>query len=90
MNKTETVLLVVISFFNLLALILFYIDKIRAKKGLSRISEADLLLSAFLGGVGAIFGMKLFRHKTKHKLFKISVPIFAVLHLGLIAIIALS
>jgi uncharacterized membrane protein YsdA (DUF1294 family) len=69
---------------------LYLIDKLKSKKGAERISEDNLLLSSFLGGIGAFLGMRLFRHKTKHLKFKISVPIFAVFHIGLILIICFS
>ena len=69
---------------NLLAFALYGIDKAKAKRGAWRIPEATLLLVAFLGGsVGALLGMELFRHKTKHWKFKILVPLFLVMHIAL-------
>lgn len=60
---------------NVAALILYGIDKRRAKKGKWRISEAVLLGSAVIGGsAGAWIGMKVFRHKTKHAKFAFGVP----------------
>ena len=61
---------------NLVALFFMHSDKKRAKKaGARRISEKTLFLSALLGGsVGAIAGMRLFRHKTKHWYFVIGMP----------------
>ena len=41
-----------------------------------RIPEKTLFLSAILGGsIGAIAGMQLFRHKTKHRTFVIGMPV---------------
>ena len=69
---------------NLLAFVLYGIDKLKAKKGAWRIPEATLLLVAFLGGsLGAFLGMEVFRHKTKHAKFKILVPLFLILHIAL-------
>ena len=47
-------------------------------------NAVDLLLIAALGGsVGALLGMEVFRHKTKHWQFKVLVPVFLVLHIAL-------
>ncbi len=70
---------------NLVAFILYYVDKQRAINEKWRISEKTLLGIAFLGGgLGAHLGMKICRHKTQKTLFKILVPLFIFLHLGLI------
>ncbi len=79
--KTILLILVVV---NLFAFVLYGIDKAKAKRGAWRIPEATLLLAAFLGGsLGALLGMELFRHKTKHAKFKILVPLFLILHIAL-------
>jgi len=50
--------------------ILYGIDKRRAQKGKWRIKESTLILMSLFGGsLGAILGMKAFRHKTKHTYF---------------------
>ena len=55
---------------NILAFALMGIDKYKAQHHLWRIPEKTLFLSAIIGGsAGAIFGMNLFRHKTKHWYF---------------------
>lgn len=55
---------------SLVAFILYGVDKSRARRGLWRIKEATLLALSFLGGsVGALIGMKAFRHKTRHNSF---------------------
>lgn len=65
---------------NLLAFCLFGIDKHKAKRKLWRIPEKVLFLSAILGGsIGAILGMEIFRHKTKHKSFTWGLPAILVL-----------
>ena len=69
---------------NLVALVVYGVDKRRAKKGKWRISETTLFLVALIGGsVGAIAGMYLFRHKTKHWYFRIGLPVILVAQLVL-------
>ena len=52
------------------ALLLYATDKHKAKKKRWRIPEKMLLGIGFLGGsVGALLGMNLFHHKTKHWYF---------------------
>ncbi|MBO5163609.1 MAG: DUF1294 domain-containing protein [Ruminococcus sp.] len=61
------VFLVIMSF---VSLILYKTDKVKAKKGKWRTKESVLLGFGFFGGaIGALSGMKLFRHKTKHWYF---------------------
>ena len=71
---------------NALTFLLYGWDKLCAKKGWWRIPEKVLLLSAFFGGsLGALLGMKAFRHKTKHRKFTILVPLFLILQIALAA-----
>ena len=80
MNTLQIAVIAVFAAMTALTFILFAADKYKAVKGKWRIPEATLLTCAFfMGGVGALFGMILCRHKTKHIKFVISVPIFAVL-----------
>ena len=79
-----TILLFALAAVNLLSFTLYGIDKLKAKRGAWRISEATLLLIALFGGsLGALLGMELFRHKTRHWKFKILVPVFLALHIAL-------
>ncbi len=72
---------------NLIAFLMMGSDKRRAKRqGARRISEKALFLSALLGGsLGAILGMRLFRHKTRHWYFVWGMPAILLLQLGLAA-----
>ncbi|MBR5531816.1 MAG: DUF1294 domain-containing protein [Bacteroidales bacterium] len=64
---------------NLIAFILYGIDKYKSRKSKWRISERTLIIIALIGGsIGALLAMKAFRHKTKHKKFTIGVPIILV------------
>lgn len=77
-------------FANLVGFVLMGIDKHKAKKKQWRIPEKTLFLSAILGGsIGALYGMHLFRHKTKHKSFKFGMPAILIVQLLLIIIICL-
>ena len=67
---------------NVFGFIQFGVDKKRAQKGKWRISEASLFATALLGGsIGCIVGMKMFRHKTKHKSFIIGMPLILLLQI---------
>ncbi|MBQ6464670.1 MAG: DUF1294 domain-containing protein [Oscillospiraceae bacterium] len=61
-------------------------DKRRARRGLRRVPEKTLFLLALLGGAwGGWLGMRLFRHKTKHRSFVLGFPLLALLQLALCA-----
>ena len=65
---------------NIATFFLYGIDKYKARKGRWRISEATLLMMAFIGGsIGAWSGMRLWHHKTMHKKFKYGIPIIIIL-----------
>lgn len=69
---------------NGVGFLLMGIDKRRAKRGAWRISEKSLFLSPLLGGtVGAILGMRVFHHKTKHWYFRYGLPALLVFQLAL-------
>ncbi|SHE50482.1 Uncharacterized membrane protein YsdA, DUF1294 family [Atopostipes suicloacalis DSM 15692] len=80
--------LIFLGLINLYTFILYFVDKRRAIARKHRIPEKKLLTFTFLfGGIGAILGMSVFRHKTKTLKFKISAPlafIFTMLSLWLI------
>lgn len=78
-------MLVYLAIINIVAFIMFGIDKFKAKHSMWRTPERVLMLAAFVGGsIGALSGMLLFRHKTRHKLFIIGVPMILLLQLLLI------
>jgi uncharacterized membrane protein YsdA (DUF1294 family) len=67
---------------NLLTFITYGVDKWKAKHRKWRISESTLLLLAAVGGsIGALLGMKNFRHKTQHKKFTLGVPILLIIQI---------
>ena len=72
----QTLLLIWVLAWTLIAFALMGIDKWKAKHDSWRIPEKTLFLSAILGGtVGALAGMYLFRHKTKHLSFIVGMPL---------------
>ena len=67
---------------NAAAFLLMLADKYKARHGLWRIRESTLMWSAVLGGsIGALAGMYLVRHKTKHPKFTIGIPVILVFQL---------
>lgn len=69
---------------NVIAFLVYGIDKLKAKRGKWRIPESTLLLLAAIGGsLGAWLGMKVWHHKTMHKKFQYGVPLLLILQLAL-------
>ena len=55
---------------SLVSFVLYGSDKRRARRGDRRIPEATLLsIGIFFGAAGAVLGMNVFRHKTRHWYF---------------------
>ena len=70
---------------NIVTFLVYGIDKLKAKQGSWRISEATLLILAVIGGsIGALLGMKVWRHKTMHKKFKYGLPLILIIQIILI------
>lgn len=76
---------------NLTAFVLFGVDKRRAKRSMWRIPEATLMTVSALGGaVGALFGMRVFHHKTRHRKFTLGIPAILLLELAAAVYIAVK
>ena len=70
---------------SMCCLVLFGIDKWKAKHDKWRISEATLLSVTAIGGsIGAWVGMKVWHHKTMHKKFKYGIQLVVVLQFALL------
>ena len=70
---------------NILTFLIYGVDKWKAKRDKWRIPEDTLIWLAIAGGsVGALLGMYLFRHKTKHRKFQIGIPVILLVQLGLL------
>ena len=68
--------------FNLITFFVYAFDKhiAKSRSGKRRVPERTLILLAFCGGcIGALFGMLLCRHKTKHTKFLVLVPLAVLL-----------
>ena len=78
---------IILTIWNLIVFSMYGIDKSKSKRNKQRISEKTLfIIAALMGGTGALLGMYIFRHKTKHLKFKIGVPL--LLYVNIIAFTA--
>lgn len=69
---------------NALGLLVMLADKRRAQKNRWRIPEATLMTIAALGGsLGSLVGMRLFRHKTRHRKFTLGIPAILLAQIAL-------
>lgn len=76
------ILLIYLIAINLYGIIIMYIDKERSIERKWRIPEAKLFAAALLlGSPGILFGMYIFRHKTKHLKFVIGIPFILLIQL---------
>lgn len=74
-------------FINVIAVIVCFTDKIKAKNGSYRIPERTLFVISILGGsFGMYVAMKTIRHKTKHNRFMIGIPLIMILQVLLLLI----
>lgn len=75
---------------NLAVLLLYGLDKWKAKNHRWRVSEAALMMAAVFGVFGAYGGMHLFHHKTQKPKFYIGVPGIFVVELMLFVVFAVT
>ena len=74
-------LFIYIDIINAISFLLMLVDKYKAKKNLWRIPERTLMGFVAIGGsLGALAGMYLVRHKTKHLKFTVGIPVILFLH----------
>ena len=75
MQPVITYLLWYLAAVNLVTFTVYGVDKAKARRGAWRVPEKTLFLLPLLGGsVGALLGMRVFHHKTKHWYFVWGVP----------------
>lgn len=73
---------------NITAFFMYLVDKVKAIKGRWRIPERTLIGIAVIGGsLGAFLSMNLFRHKTKHKKFTVTVPLLLVIQVVIVVLV---
>ena len=68
---------------NLVTFWVYGADKRRARRGQWRVPERTLFLLPLLGGsIGALAGMRVFHHKTRHWYFRWGIPAIFLLQLA--------
>ena len=73
---------------NAAALALMLVDKQKARRGAWRIPEVTLMGVALIGGsLGAIAGMYLFHHKTRHLKFTLGLPLILAVQVWLLTVL---
>ena len=84
MQPVITYLLWYLAAVNLVTFTVYGVDKAKAKRGAWRVPEKTLFLMPLLGGsVGALLGMRVFRHKTKHWYFVWGIPLILLAQIAL-------
>ena len=79
------IILIYFAAITILTFLMFGVDKRRARQGIWRIPEKTLFVLAALGGsVGAIIGMWVYHHKTRHWYFKYGMPALLLAQLVII------
>ena len=86
MQPVITYLLWYLAAVNLVTFTVYGVDKAKARRGAWRVPEKTLFLLPLLGGsVGALLGMLIFRHKTKHWYFVWGIPLILLAQIALAA-----
>ncbi|MDR3270728.1 MAG: DUF1294 domain-containing protein [Peptococcaceae bacterium] len=76
---------------NIFVFLIYALDKALAKMNARRISELALLGYALIGGgLGALAGVFILRHKSQHKLFRAVIPLSLVTSAALIYFVFLK
>ncbi len=77
-----SVLIIYLLIVNFLTFIVYGLDKLKAINSWSRIPESTLIYLAIIGGsLGALLGMTIWHHKTKHKKFYYGIPAILFIHI---------
>ena len=75
---------------NVCTMIVFAVDKQKARAGAWRVPEKTLLFLAIVGGsIGALVGMHLFHHKTRKPLFRYGIPLILIVQGILVGVLFL-
>lgn len=82
--------LIALAVMSLVTFALYGADKSKAKRGVRRIPERTLLCFSFffLGALGGLLGMEVFRHKTKHWYFWAVNLAGLITHIAILAVLA--
>ena len=89
MTGVSPIVFIALAAMNAFTFALYGIDKSRARRGAWRIRESTLLrTAACFGALGALLGMQLFRHKTKHRAFALGVPALLIVQVAILAAVS--
>jgi uncharacterized membrane protein YsdA (DUF1294 family) len=78
--KFKPIVLAFVAGVNFLGFFLMGLDKAKAKMGWWRVKETTLLgLALVFGSFGVYAGLKIFKHKTKHKSFTVTLPVLMMI-----------
>ena len=84
MQPVITYLLWYLAAVNLVTFTVYGVDKAKARRGAWRVPEKTLFLLPLLGGsLGALLGMRVFHHKTKHWYFVWGIPLILLAQIAL-------
>ena len=84
MQPVITYLLWYLAAVNLVTFTVYGVDKAKARRGAWRVPEKTLFLLPLLGGsIGALLGMRTFRHKTKPWYFVWGIPAILLAQIAL-------
>lgn len=79
----EKILFIYLLIANVITLVIYGIDKWKARHDRWRVPESVLIFLAISGGsLGALLAMRLFHHKTKKNKFAFGIPIILVLQIS--------
>ena len=83
MEAMSELLIVYVATVNVVAFVVYGVDKYKAQKAKWRVRESALLLLAAIGGSAeAWLGMEIWRHKTRHPKFRYGVPAILLIQLA--------
>ncbi|MEG9297089.1 DUF1294 domain-containing protein [Mangrovibacillus sp. Mu-81] len=81
MESFMNVVYVYVLIINIIGFSLMRSDKKKAQRQEYRIKERTLWTAAIIGGsIGSYIAMKVYRHKTKHRLFAMGFPFLVIVH----------
>ena len=86
--NTALLAIVIYVAINIVSLLFYGADKLKAVDGKWRVRESTLLFLGFIGPFGAVAGMKMFHHKTQKPKFKMNY-LFLLLHIvGILLVVS--
>ena len=84
-DLTLKIVLIYLVAINVVAFVVYGIDKYKAVRSKWRIPESTLIGLAVIGGsIGAWLGMKFWHHKTLHAKFRFGIPIILIAQVALV------